>query len=142
MGKAVWFGQQTSAFLRFGSQVLLALAVVCCGCKCFPKQQVLIKHLQARLGPPGRKRPPLVIWLRTATPSTYIGGQTVRRTMKRKSKCFCHHVPKCLPADSPYRPVDITIVQWKNVWKETRDGHNPEELPRSFQNTEYVEMRA
>lgn len=57
---------------------------------------------------------------------------------------FCTHVPKCLPVDDKYRPVDITMQRWKNIWSETRGGFNPEELPRHFQGSTmetYVEER-
>ena len=57
---------------------------------------------------------------------------------------FCIHVPKCLHVEEIFRPVDITLDQWKNIWKETRDGYNPDDLPRSFHDAtieEYVKMK-
>ena len=56
---------------------------------------------------------------------------------------FCTHVPKHLPADQFFRPVSITLEQWKEHWAESRDGFKSEDLPRTYHYTtieEYVEM--
>ena len=47
------------------------------------------------------------------------------------------HVPKGLPVDEHFRPVDSTLDQWRTIWKETRDGYNPNDLTIE----EYVEMK-
>ena len=42
---------------------------------------------------------------------------------------FCTHVPTILPVDEFFRPVSITLEQWKEHWVESRDGFKSEDLP-------------
>ena len=56
----------------------------------------------------------------------------------------CTHAPKFLPADQFFRPVSITLEQWKEHWGESRDGFKSEDLPHTYHHTtikEYVEMK-